>query len=113
MDFLISKNHNYNITLTKGVFTGQHGTIFWGKDKSSLVLRHNGNITTIIHESIHLYQIIKKQFYYKPFTADSQLQISINAEVAAFRVTHSLIGISGIFKLSNITPAYIKNNYTY
>ncbi|WP_299176280.1 DUF6443 domain-containing protein [uncultured Chryseobacterium sp.] len=111
LNYLVSNQHSYDITLQKGVYTGQNGTVFWGKNSKTLIINHNGSINTIIHEMVHVYQIITKQYYYKPFNEGTQVRMVIDAEVRGYRVTHSLIGISGVFNINMITVPWIKSNY--
>lgn len=60
---------------------------------------------------IHIYQVIKKEFQFSSFSAEEQIRGSFRSEVKAYRVTYSLIGISGVFHINNITTEWIKNNY--
>lgn len=114
--FLLSKEHSFNIAVSENVpqpvrFHTMDGTVLWGSNDKSLVLAYNGTLRTLIHEMVHVYQIVKGTFEAAPFEAGQIVQLydHNSSEVEAYRVQYSLSGYSqGVSKLSEINSRYIE-----
>lgn len=113
LNYLLSAENSFNVSVIRGTSTvGDftfYGTVRWGDNSTSLILNHNG-INTIIHEMIHVYQIVTGEFRYTSFVAGEKIGFyGYGAEISAYRVTYSLSGLSGINRINNINQEYIKS----
>ena len=110
LEYLINESHGYNISLKYGTMTDT-GRLEWGSNNRSLVIRHDGAIDTIIHEMIHVYDLISKPYRFAPFQANSTVgAIGYWSEVNAWKMDYALKGrLRNVYRLINIDKDYIKS----
>lgn len=114
---LLEANHPYEIKLSNSMKisdrnVNREGSVMWGENNCQLILVHDGNIDIIIHEAVHLEQIILRESEYSilPFKANEVVSISKSAEYSAWGVSYSLGTTDGITSLDDVIR-YVDENY--
>jgi hypothetical protein len=113
---LIHKYHGYSITTTtSGIIPeNSRGTLRWGINKCNIQINFNGSIKVLIHEAIHVYDIVFKNYNTSSFKSGALISIKARSEINAWRVTFSLDNgdADGVSTLKGINMDFLKRmNY--
>ncbi|MVX35324.1 hypothetical protein [Myroides sp. LoEW2-1] len=88
-----------------------HGDLVWGKSKFDLTINYDGNINSLIHETIHVHQVMfSPKFFYQYKLNNSVLSNNYSTEKDAFRVSYSLGDNIGVKSIKGITNEFLKKN---
>ena len=112
--YLLSNKHDYNISTTTRVPSGdgdfiRNGTVMWGDNNKSLIIAFNG-LDALIHEAVHTYHIVNNMFNPSSFSKGAITKISYQSEIIAYKVSYSLTGyLEGASNMRDINKAFLKN----
>jgi hypothetical protein len=116
LPFLLSAEHDTSINLVnKSIPTASDGfeasgQVHWGNTSTELLVIHDGNIDTIIHELSHTFDIIKGLYRVQPFVANSAVGFkTYYSEIHAYRMSYSLGKLNGVSNINQINEQFIIN----
>jgi RHS repeat-associated protein len=119
---LLNSNHGFEILVDSSYGSSSRGrdnfgTVAWGDNANQLVIKYDGNIDVLIHEAVHVNQIIFDEILiHTPFREGVTIGFwgdditKYDAELQAHRVSYALHGLDGVSNMSGVNINYLKNN---